>query len=200
MPWGVAVAAVVGGVAQNQAAKKGAKASGDATAMSVDEQRRQFDLTRQDMQPWLEQGQWGLEQQRRYLAGDTSGFMNSPDYKFAVEQGFKGLERSMASNLGTSSGGADADRIAFGQGLATQYGNNYFAKLQGLSGTGQQTATQLGQFGANAASNIGNAFMKDGQARASAYQAQGNAYANTANQLGQFAMYKWGSPNNAWGR
>lgn len=200
MPWGVAVAAVVGGVAQNQAAKKGAKASGDATAATIAEQQRQFDLTRADMQPWLDQGQWGLEQQRRFLAGDWSGFQNSPDYKFAVDQGFRGLERSMASNLGTSSGGADADRIAFGQGLASQYANNYYAKLAGLSGTGQQTATQLGQFGANAASNIGNAYMQNGNARASAYQAQGNAWANTANQLGQVAMYKWGSPNNAWGR
>lgn len=189
MPWGVAVGAVVGGIASNMAADKGANASEKGTAATVGETRRQFDITQQNMKPWLDQGTWALNQQRNYLSGDTSGFDNSPDYKFAVEQGFKGLERGLAANLGTGSGGADADRIALGQGLATQYAGNYWAKLAGLSGTGQQTATQLGQFGANAAANIGNAYMNNATNRASAYAAQGNAWANTANQLGQAYMY-----------
>ena len=192
MPWGVAVAAVVGAVATSQAADKGADASNRATAATVGEQRRQFDLTRQDMAPWLREGGWALGEQRRFLEGDMSGFINSAEYKAAMDQGFKGLERGLAAGGALGSGGADADRIALGQQLATQYAGNYWARLAGLSQTGNSTAGQLGQFGSQAAANIGNAYMQNGQARASAYAAQGNAWANAANQWGQAYMYNRG--------
>lgn len=189
MPWGLAVAAV-GAYASYEGAKKQANAAGKGADLTVAEQRRQFDLTRGDMMPWLTQGGWALDKQRQFLEGDWSGFQNSPDYKFAVDQGFKGLERNLASNLGTSSGGADADRIALGQGLATQYAGNYWNKLAGLSNTGQQTAQQLGQFGANAATNIGNAYANAANARGSSYASQANTIGQFANQFNQYASYK----------
>lgn len=184
--------AVVGSYAQNRAARRAADAVRAGTDAATYEQRRQFDMTRQDMLPWMQQGGWALDQQRQFLEGNWSGFQNSPDYKFAVEQGFKGLERGFAAGGATGSGGADADRIAYGQGLATQYAGNYYAKLAGLSNTGQQTAEQIGQFGANAATNIGNNFINAGNARASAYINQGNNWANLANTVGQYGMYAYG--------
>lgn len=58
---GVAGAAV-GANAQNKAAKKGAAASQAATDQIVAEQRRQFDIGQQNMQPWLTTGNSALNQ------------------------------------------------------------------------------------------------------------------------------------------
>ena len=202
-------AAVVGaGVAayganrQAAAGRDAARASQRGADAATAEQRRQFDVTRSDMQPWMQAGQDALQMQQRFLAGDFSGFQASPDYAYALQEGFQGLDRGAAAAGGLWSGGADADRIRLGQGLATQNANNYWNRLAGLSNTGQTTASQLGSFGANAASNIGGYQMNAANARASAYQQRGDAYANLGNQLAGFAGYlggQWGNRSSASG-
>ncbi|MFQ6309924.1 hypothetical protein [Lysobacter capsici] len=181
MPWGVAVAAVgayASSSAQKKAAKAAAGASQQATDQTVAEQRRQYDQSRADQLPFLQAGQGALKRQEAYLTGDTSGFENSADYKFAVDQGFKGLNRGLARNGALWSGGGDADRIALGQGLATQYGNNYWNKLAGQAGQGQLSANTLGGLGANMANNIGTAYGNN--ALAQSQSAYNRANANSA--------------------
>lgn len=181
MPWGVAIAAVGSVVASNNA-KKGAKSAANASQAAsdaqVEEQRRQYDQSRTDQLPFLQAGEGALKRQEAYLSGDTSGFENSADYKFAVDQGFKGLNRGLARSGGLWSGGGDADRIALGQGLATQYGNNYWNKLAGQAGQGQNSANTLGGLGANMAGAIGNAYGNN--ALAQGQSAYGRANANNS--------------------
>lgn len=180
--WGaalVAAGAVYSASEQAGAAKDAASAAERGTSASIAEQRRQYDLTRQDQMPWLQAGQRALQLQDNFLRGDTSGFENSAGYKFAVDQGFQGLNRGAAANGSFNSGGADADRIAFGQGLASQYADNYWNKLSARAGIGQSTASGLGTLGANMAGNIGNAHMANADAqRQSSYDR-----ANTNSQL-----------------
>ncbi|HEY6019255.1 MAG TPA: hypothetical protein VIY48_04940, partial [Candidatus Paceibacterota bacterium] len=156
MPWGVAALAIsaYGAYSSAQAGKAGAQAQQNAANSSIAEQQREYDLSRQDQMPWLQAGQNALGLEQRYLAGDTSGFMNSPDYKFAVQQGTKQLDAGATANGNLWGGGADADRIALGQGLATQYANNYWNKLAGMAGQGQGSAQNLGVLGANTANQI----------------------------------------------
>lgn len=196
MPWGIAVAAVVGAYGANEQAKAGEKAAGaqsDANAAAIAEQRRQYDQTRTDMLPFLEAGYGAINRQNAFLNGDWSGFENSPDYAFAVDQGFKGLNRGAAANGSFGSGGADADRIALGQGLATQYASNYWNKLAGMAGQGQSGVNTLGGLGANQANQIGGYLQDTGNARASSYANRANAWGNYANQLsglaGQYMSY-----------
>lgn len=185
MSW-VAVASVggalVSGYMGSKAGKKGADAQSDASRFATEEQKRQFDLTRQDLQPWMIAGRNALDAQDRFLAGDWSGFENSPDYKFTLDQGMKGLDRSAAARGALFSGGADADRIALGQGLAAQQAGTYWNRLSGLSGTGQTTANQLGQYGANYANQAGDNAMNAANARASSYANSANAWGNALNQ------------------
>lgn len=187
MPWGIAAAAVVSYAAQSNAANKSANAQKSAANASIAEQQREYDLSRQDQLPFLQAGQNAVNLQQQYLNGDTSGFDNSPDYKFALQQGTSQLDRGATARGNLWGGGADADRIALGQGLATQYANNYWNKLAGMAGQGQSSATTLGGLGANMANNIGNAYTNAGQARASSYAAQGNAQAGLINQFGNLA-------------
>lgn len=205
MPWAVAGAVLGAGISaagQNSAAKKGAAAGNAATQATIDEQRRQFDLTRKDQLPFLEAGYDSLRRQNAFLNGDWSGFMNSPDYKFALEQGAKALDRGAAARGAMFSGGADADRIALGQGLATQYNSNYWNKLAGRAGQGQTTAAGLGQLGANMAGNVGNALMANGANQRNSIYDSANAWSNFGQQaVGAFGQWYGGqnkSLNGGW--
>lgn len=199
MPWGVAVAAVVGAYSaseQGKAAEGQADAAAGAAAASTAEQRRQYDQTRADQMPWMVAGQDALNRQRAFLEGDWSGFQNSPDYVFAVNQGNEALSRAAAANGSLVSGGTDADRIALGQGLATQYAGNYWNKISGLSGTGNQTGQYLGGMGANFANQFGNNQWAAANARGSAYQQQADANSQFASGLGN-AFGQWYGQNSA---
>jgi len=183
-----AVTAAVAGAAyaanrQARAGRDAARATRQGNDAAISEQRRQYDLARSDNAPFLQAGTDALRLQQDYLRGDRSGFENSSDYLFAVDQGFKGLDRGAAAAGNLLSGGTDADRIAYGQGLASQYAGAYYNRLAGLSGTGQTAGANLAALGANSANQIGALQQSTGNARASAYQNAGNAYAGAANQL-----------------
>lgn len=200
MPWGIAAGAVVGAIGQGMAAsgaKKGADAQAAASQAAVLEQQRQFDLTRQDNMPWLQAGQWGLGEQQKLLQGDMSGFYNSPDYKYALEQMQKGIERGAGARGSLYSGGTNVDLAGALGGLASQNFSNFYSRLGGLAGGGQQTAQSLGQFGANAANQIGAAYQNAGAARASAYNQIGQGWQNYGNSVA--GMINYGQQNN-WGR
>lgn len=132
--------------------------------------------------PWLNAGQTALTAEQNYLNGDTSGFTNSPDYQFAVQQGTKQLDAGATASGNLWGGGADADRISLGQGLATQYANNYWNKLSGMAGQGQSSAQNLGANGANAANQIGQQYNNIGQANASSYASNANSLSNLVGQ------------------
>lgn len=195
---------------QKKAAQGAANAAADGQQLSIAEQQRQFDLTRQDMQPWMQAGQNALGQMQSLNSGDFSSFTQSPDYQFALEQGLQGLDRSAAARGSLNTGGHSADVLGYAQGLASQNYGNFYNRLAGLANVGQTTATSLGQFGANAASNIGNAYGNIGNARASSYQARGDANSQLGGILGGLAggiannWSAWQQPQqasqqNVWG-
>jgi hypothetical protein len=199
MPWGVAAAAVVGLYSankQSQAGKAGAAAQTAASQYATDEQRREYDQSRQDQLDWLTKGQWALGQQQAALQGDLSGFHDSPDYAYTLDQSIKAADRGAASRGALGSGGHSADLLQLGQGLASQNFNSYYNRLAGLSNTGQNTAQNLGGLGANMAGQIGQNAMNGANARASSYANTANAWGNYGNQLvGMIGQY-YGSRNN----
>lgn len=193
MPWGAAVAAVAGayGASQQKKGAKGAANAQEAASMAaIEEQRRQFDIMQNNLAPWMNTGKWALDKQQAFLNGDVTGFENSPDYLWANQQGLNTLDQSAASRGGLFGGGHSKDVIKFGQGNAQQYANSYWDKISGLSGTGNSTATNLGNAGMNMANQIGAQYNNIGNARASMYQSN----ANTNAQLG----YGLGGMFNNW--
>lgn len=183
---------------QKKAAQGAANAQGRAYDAATAENARQYDQSRQDNMPWLQAGQNALAQMQALNSGDFSSFNQSPDYQFAYDQGLKSLDRSAAARGGMYSGGADADRMQFASGLASQNYNNYYNRLAGLSGTGQNTATNLGSLGQNYANTNANLLTGAADARASAYGQK--AYANNmlAGSIANFGSNalgrtRWGS-------
>lgn len=192
MPWGAVVGAVIGGIASNSAAKKGANATNKATTMSVEEQRRQFDLSRQDQKPWMDAGRGALTQMQALNSGDFSSFTQSPDYAFAYSQGLQGLDRGAAARGRMYSGGYDADRMKFASGLASQNYNQYYSRLQSMAGQGQTTASGLGAQGMGMANSLGSLWANNAKQRASSYQTQGDNYARMAGAFGNEYAYRSG--------
>lgn len=184
MSWGAVIAgaaALIGGAMSSNAAGDAADAAGNASDAATAEQRRQFDLTRQDMEPWMQAGGWALDQQRNFLAGNYGAALNSPWYRAAQVEGLKSLQAGATANGNLWGGGADADRIAFGQNLASQNLTQHYNALAGMSQTGQVTANQLGAYGQNYANAVGQ-----------------NAW-NLAGAQGQSAYNQAGAWNNALG-
>ena len=90
-------AAVAGGAMQADAAKKAGNASNAAAQQGIAEQQRQFDTFQQNIQPYLGAGQNALAGLTALNSGDYSGFNQSPDYLWAMQQGTQALDRSAAA-------------------------------------------------------------------------------------------------------
>lgn len=189
--WAKLGAELYGGYQANKGNKGAAKAGQAGQEATLAESARQFDLARSDQLPWLKAGQDSLAQLLKLNQGDTSGFMDSPDYQYALEQGTKAQDRWAAARGNLFSGGTSADLARFGQGLATQNLNNYAGRLAQIAGLGQNTAQNLGSVGQNYANQYGNAQTNIGNLRGSSYQNQAYNRAALASNLGNL-FQNWG--------
>jgi hypothetical protein len=179
MPWGYAAAAVVGAYGAHEQ-NKGAK---DAAHAVSDAQQAQYQQTRQDLLPYMQAGQSALPLLQQLSNGDYSALYSSPDYQFALQSGINNLDKSAASRGSLFSGGHEKDLSQFNQGLASQQLNQFRGSLLNLANLGQNSAAQTGQFGANAATNSGNAL-------AGMYQQTADNNSQFASGLGSlFARY-----------
>lgn len=196
MPWAVAAAAVAAGGAiyaankQSSAAKNAADAQTSASQASIAEQQREYDQTRTDQLPFLQAGYGALDKENAFLNGDWSGFMNSPDYQFSLNQGILANDKSAAANGSLYSGGHSADLTQWAEGDADQFANNYWNKLAGQAGQGQVSASNLATAGSNEANSISNLLTNAGNARASSYLQQGSIAGQEAGAVGN-AFNQW---------
>lgn len=97
-------------------------------------------------------------------SADFSSFFESPDYKFAFDEGRRALEFSNAAKGQLMSGNNMRDLTEFGQGMATQNYGNYFQRLMQMAG-----------MGANAAGGQAQQIGNQGQAQASGIVGSANA-------------------------
>lgn len=102
-------------------------------------------------------------------APDYSAFFESPDYRFALEQGEQGIARNQAARGNLFSGGAGKELSRFNQGLATQQFGNYTNNLARLAGIGANSTNQLGGQLQNTGNALATGLRDTGDARASGY-------------------------------
>lgn len=184
----IAAGAVVGGSviagnAAKSAGNKAAQAQQYAADQTVAEQRRQYDQTRTDLEPWMQQGQNATSAQ-----GDLLG-LNGPDAQRAAiaaqqrsplyESLFRNGQNTLLANAsatgGIRGGNTEAALANFGRDTLAQVIEAQLARLGGVSAQGQNAAAQVGTFGANAANSIGSALGDAGAAKAGAALAGGAA-------------------------
>lgn len=161
---------------QSSAARRANRAQQAAAAQS----RGDLTAAQQGFQPYTQMGQGALNRLSAVESGDYSAFENAPDYTFARDQGIRSLDRSAAARGGLFSGGADADRMQFASGLASQNLQNYLGRQMNQAGMGMQAQGQVAGLYRDMAGVAGQA----GQASANSAIQQGNAWGNALSQIG----------------
>lgn len=169
--------ALIGGATSLAGAKKASDASKEATGTAVGESRRQFDLQRQDMLPFIETGHgalaqlaqlYGINRDGTQGTPDFSAFTESPGYQFRQEEGQQAIDRSLAARGKALSGQGVKEGQRYASGLASQEFGSFFDRLATLAGIGNTGAAQSAAAGATSASQVGNAVMHNGVVQANA--------------------------------
>lgn len=181
---GVATA-VVGGAylsstissnATRSASRDQTRASEAATA----ETGREFDVAQENLAPYRDIGTEFMPQLREFMRGNYDSFLNSPDYKFTLQEGEKALGRAQSASGSRYGGRAIKEALKYNQGLSSQHINDYFNKLFNVVG-----------IGSNAAAGTAQAALQTGQTNASILNNAGTnranlTMANASNQAGIF--------------
>lgn len=172
---------LVGGMLGKGGAKKAARAQAEAQREATAEQRRQFDLTRNDLAPWRAEGQNALGRLGRASTGSMQDFYAAPDYQFVRDEGQRNMGNSFAARGGAFSGNALRALTQFNQNLAAGQYNDWWNRQAGIAGVGQNAVNTGAQLGQSTANNIAQIAMAGGDARASSIMAGRNALASGLN-------------------
>lgn len=121
-------------------------------------------------------------------------FQADPGYQFRLDEGNKAINNSLVARSGALSGAALKASLRYNQNYASNEYQNVYNRIAQIAGFGGSATAQGAQTIVNTGANVGNTMVNAGEARASSYVAQGNAWSNAINQVGQFAGYKWGGP------
>jgi len=182
-------------------------------------QREMFDRQVQLQEPFRQGGLAGQNRLMELLgiggnaqAGDygrdardfgMNDFEADPGYGFRLAEGNKALERSAAARGMVLSGQMFKGVQRFGQDLASQEYQNAFNRFQtnrssrlnplmGLAGAGQQATNVVSNAAGQLGTQLGENAMGAGNARASGYIGQANAYTNAINQMNNMAAQAFG--------
>jgi hypothetical protein len=203
------VSDLVGDITGANAAADGAKQASETQAAAsekgiqfqreaLDESRRQFGVTQDNLRPFLQSGQnalgslgdlLGLNGPDKQQAA-FAGIQNSPAFNGIVNQGENAILQRASATGGLRGGNVQGALAQYRPQLLNQFLNEQYGRLAGVAQIGAGTGTNLGTLGAqfgqggqNAASNIANLLSQQGQAIAGGQIAQGNASAAGFNNL-----------------
>lgn len=190
--------AVVGGVTSTVAGNKAAKAQRKAAdqqaqtaADQIAEERRQYDLTRADYAPYREAGYKALDTLSSMYGANPNGktldmsqqVMATPGYQFRLGEGIKAAERSAAARGLLGSGATMKAIQRYGEGLASSEYDNYANRLAALAGVGQTATGSTAAAGQAAVAGMGAARSDMGQAAVNAGNARASSYINTGSAI-----------------
>jgi hypothetical protein len=196
--WVGAAAAIGGALLSSNSASNATDAQTAASANSIAEQKREYDLNQANQKPYLDAGKLALGQYQTEINNKTTAadvMANDPGYQFGLDQGQTALDRKIAAMGGRVSGAAlkGADRYATdyattGYNSAYQRSQDRLNRLASLAGLGQ-TATAASAASGSASTNAITA-LQAAQANQAATGgvAQANIWGGAANQLA--ALYK----------
>lgn len=189
------VGSLIGGGKAKKASKKAQAAQVEALNNAIAEQRRQFDLTRSDYQPYLLTGLSGLSGLGDLVGvnGDEAqqagllNIENSPALAAIIRHGTEGVLQN-ASATGGVRGGNTINALADfrGDAFAGQL-QQQIARLAGLAGLGQGATDAVSSFGANTSNNVSNLLGQIGDANAGGILTRGGINSQLWNNAGGFA-------------
>lgn len=183
--------AVVGAADNAKAVKKASAAQQEGIQKAIDEQRYEFDQTRQDYQPWQEAGVGALGN-----LGDLIGLngpekqaaamgmiQDSPLLRSLITNGEESVLQNASATGGLRGGNlqrglADFRSDAFNQVLTDQLG-----RLGAVSGAGANMAQNLGGLRAGMANNISSGLTSIGNSQFNSILGRQNVWNNMGSQI-----------------
>jgi hypothetical protein len=126
-------------------------------------------------------------------------YLGSTGYNFQLDQGTRAITGSAASRGLLNSGSTAKALVGYGQGLGSQYFNNYLSQLGSLNTQAANSATQ-GQNAVSAAAGAGSAGgVAAGNAAQNGGNAMGDAIAKGAGIAGSAVANNWSGISNFFG-
>lgn len=205
---------------QGNAADKAARIQADAANNSAREQARQFDITQQNMRPFLDTATAGTRKLSELMglnSGDTKNsqllsrfssadLANDPVYnsglQFGMDEGRKAIEaRNIANGSGYDSSATLRQIVRYANDYGTTKANdsynrfvndqsNIYSRLSGAAGGGQ-VASNLGSLGLSSTGAITNAQQGAANARAAGIVGGANAWGGALeNGVGLYNNYQ----------
>jgi len=185
------IGAVIGGVVQDRASSRAAKARTAGNNAAIAEQRAAREAYFARTQPFVDIGLSAGEQLQALLNNPQAGLDEiSPVVDILRNQGFEQIQESAAARGRLGAGGTLKDLTKFNTDLATtvipQLQNQRFNQLFNVLGLGQNAATGQGTAALQTGSNISNFQRDTGIARSNEAINRSNAFTNT---LGSFSSF-----------
>jgi hypothetical protein len=180
-----------GSEAAGKAGERAADIQSNAALAGIDENRRQFDLNRGDLEPRIQGGNaaFGAQEALLGLAGEAAQeqaygqLQESAGQRFLRDRQQKALLRNQSAIGGLGGGNVRTALQEQAMGFAQQDIQNQFGRLGQLAGQGQNAANVSGQLGAQSAGTIAGLQANQGAAQASGILAPVQANAAVTNQL-----------------
>jgi hypothetical protein len=192
---GATTAAVVGGVAsaggQYLKARQGAKAAESAAQAQAGAQQagadliyKQFQETKEMLQPYSDLGLPAAQEQQALLglAGEgaqteaMSRFQESPGYRFRLERGLGAVDQGYTAGGALVSGAREKARMKFAGGEASNEFANYWNRLGSQAGLGLSATEAITGRGAAAASGQAGYVSDAGRSVAGGIQSKAKEY------------------------
>lgn len=192
---------VVGGIMQSEAASDAAGAQAAASQAGIEEQRRQFDMVRELLKPYVEVGTPALQQQQALIGlqgaeaqqAAIAGLESSPLFQARVRQGEEALLQRASATGGLRGGNIQAALAQFRPQMLQQEIETQYGRLGGLTSLGQQSAAGVGTAGMQTGARVAGLYGDVGAAQAGKELAQGQAFANVLNLPAQFLGMQYGA-------
>lgn len=201
---------IMGGKSQEKAAGKAAAAQKESALAGIEEQRRQFDLMREILSPYVQAGQGSLGAQQALLGLSGANAQRqaiaqlerSPEMQALVRQGETAILQNASATGGLRGGNTQAALAQFRPQMLSNVIQNRLANLSGITSIGQASAAGTATAAGNTGTNVANLLQQQGAASAGALLAGGAARGNMWQSLGQFGgqlggLYASGAFNSA---
>ena len=211
MPWGAAIAAVgaIGGsLISSSGASDAAEAQAAATQRGIDQatktQMDMFGKAEGYLKPYATLGTETLPTLKSLLGlgpegadGMMSTLEKYPGYQFALDQGNKAVNNANIGAGAKYSGNALKAAADYNRNMGAGLFSDYYNKVLGLTGMGQQAGTSLGAFATNTGQNIGGQQFSGNQSigasQSAGIQGTAGAWTNAIDQMaGAASKVDWG--------
>jgi hypothetical protein len=187
--------AVVGGAVQSKSASKAAAAQTQAADKGIEEQRRQFDRIQELLNPYVEAGGVGLQQQMALggMSGPKaqqaaiSAIEGGSEFEALTRQGEEAILQQASATGGLRGGNTQGALAQFRPQVLSSLINQQYGRLGGLTSMGQNAAVGVGNAGMQTGQNISGLYGQQGAAAAGSALAQGQAFGNVMGGISQYA-------------